>query len=60
MNRDVWNVLFSSLWDWGGNRTGYGVPKLVVGNSTVEWSLLMQYDYDWVDRMYIDVETIGG
>lgn len=52
--------LFPSLWDWGPGMVCPSVPFLVKGVDLNEWGSLVLADYDEVDRLYIDHETIGG
>ena len=55
MGAATWGDLFSCLFDWNGKQ-----GDLVPGQCLTEWLLLVQCDYDDVDRFYIDQEVIGG
>ena len=50
-----WAILIVSLFDWG-NRGAVKVP----GPCVDEWLALAGCDFDDVDRMILDGETIGG
>ena len=52
---EQWNKLVWQLKDWNGHRY-----MLVPGVCLLEWLQYVQYDYDDVDRVYIDADTIGG
>ena len=54
-NYDKWDVLWDTLWD-EGHRSVERVP----GTCIVECLTYVRHDYDWVDAIYIDHETIGG
>lgn len=47
-----WAVLLSALWD--------DSDGMVKGQDVNEWLGLAVHDYDAVDRMYVEAETIGG
>lgn len=51
----AWAVLVSSLFDWNGHR-GIEVP----GTDLSEWLALVHADYDDVDAILLDLETIGA
>ena len=53
-----WDVLIDSLFD----STGEGKRVKIPGpqDRVIDWLLLVQHDFDDVDRFYIDNETIGG
>ena len=55
-NNDVWSVLLESIWD----QSIHGKKHLVRGQNLEEWCSLSQHDYDSIDKMLIDIETIGG
>lgn len=50
-----WETLVDTLWDWGE-----GEVQKVPGVCLVEFINLAQHDYDDIDRLYIQHETIGG
>lgn len=55
-----WVGMLYSLHDWVPGRYAE-VPHRVPGCDPEEWLALARVGgYDWVDRMYIDAETIGG
>ncbi len=54
MTSEVWGVLLGSIFENGH------IHDLVRGQSMHEWVQLVLSDYDDVDRLYIDFETIGG
>ncbi|MDE2095779.1 MAG: hypothetical protein KGL39_00860 [Patescibacteria group bacterium] len=60
MKMDVWSVLISSLHDWGPGQYAEEVPHQLPGVNLQEWHGLIHHDYDFVDHMMIDSETIGG
>lgn len=60
MSISAWHTIFSCLWDWGRGEVGEEIPYQLPGSDTNEWIDLMTNDYDTVDRMMIDGETIGG
>lgn len=50
-----WDVFTLSLYDdWNGR------ARRVPGVCLHEWLSYVHHDYDCVDRLYIDAETIGG
>lgn len=55
----TWLILFDSLWDDGVGEIE-NVPYLIPGANTKDWTNLLRHDYDEVDRMYTESETIGG
>lgn len=56
MNHDKWEALvWHSLWD-----DGHNVVERVPGTCVIECLSYVRHDYDDVDRIYIDHETIGG
>ncbi len=56
MKISVWADLITSLFDRDARHVGHLLP----GADVREWLLLVQADYDDVDRHMIDAETIGG
>lgn len=50
-----WEALLSSLYDVG--RDG---GEFVPGVCVREWVELLRHDYDAVDMMYLDSDTLGG
>lgn len=55
MNLSTWEILLDSLWDWDGE-----VPYQIPGPNLPEWLGVIEHDYEDVDRIYVDAETIGG
>lgn len=55
-----WTPLFSCLFDTGRGVVFAFIPYLVPGVDLKEWLSLSNQDYDDVDRLYIDGDTIGG
>lgn len=51
----AWSNLLNSLWDWDGEYN-----RRLPCQSTYEWLMYVQHDYDEIDRMYVDSESIGG
>jgi hypothetical protein len=56
MSVSDWSNLIDSLFDCGEG----GLSFLLPGSDLGEWLCLIQHDYDEVDRLYLDYETIGG
>ena len=56
MTFDEWSILFNSLHVRGCWDEDTWLP----GSDIWEWYGLREHDYDAVDRMLIDGETIGG
>lgn len=50
-----WSEFIDSLHDMGHDRR-----HLIPGADLIDWLSLIQYDYDEIDRFYVDAETIGG
>lgn len=55
MSVSEWSNLIDSLWDEGRE-----LCHMIPGASLGEWLSLVQHDYDEVDRLYLDHDTIGG
>ena len=56
MDFDKWNSLvWHSLWD-----DGHHSVERVPGTCVIEALSYVHHDYDWVDHIYIDHETIGS
>lgn len=52
---DHYTLLLDWIWDWDG--VGY---VRVPGADLQEWLALVQSDWDDVDRLYTEYETIGA
>jgi hypothetical protein len=55
-----WFALFDSLWYWLKKDEGSGRAQLVNGVCIEEWIRLWEHDWDEVDRLLLEYETIGG
>ena len=55
MCTETWTVLLCSIWDRGFK----GASGFLPGSDLSEWLCLIQSDYDEIDRIYVDAETIG-
>lgn len=51
----TWAMLLCSLGDWNGE---FSQPLL--GVDIGEWLALVKHDWDEVDAIYLDAETIGA
>lgn len=54
MTIQTWSVLIESLW------TGEKPNRMLPGVCLLEVLTYVQHDYDEVDRMLIDMETMGA
>lgn len=60
MNILSWSILIDSLWDAGRLRRGVPDAHRLPGPSLPEWLGIVQKDFDEVDRLYLDSDTLGG
>lgn len=51
-----WDLIIDIAYDKGNSHMSRKLPGMDLG----EWVRLIHCDYDWIDRLYIDSETIGG
>jgi len=60
MTLPYYAALVAGLWDWGPGRCSEDTPRILPGACPREWAGYVGHDWDDVDRLLLDQETLGG